>query len=532
MENSSRKINKEDLSAKIKEYFSNKLDTLEMKFKLDMKIIKPYKYEYVELYHNLEDLQTEILNFIDGKDDQNNINNTISEKPQVINLKTPIQNLPNISSTIDVDKNASAKPFDRKKSILVNGTSNNNSTLNSSTTNKNDALNSTSRNNLTKGDNLNIKKKEVTINVNSNKLNTSMKTKNAVEESSGNSSTPIKKKEIVNKDKEKEKDKALDKEKVVDKSINNTTINSGKKKNIINPNNEIKNIKNGISTSGNNNDKKENLKTKPGTNSNNKSTIRTSSVPKKDEKLLENADTAKKNLSTSKNNDNNLNEKILENKEDENEDGNIVSNFIVEKQEENKEESNIEEKLENNQEKNEEKQEEVFINTEKEKYKLEDNMLILNNKSENNQEGEEKENEIINENKSDENNKLLNEENQSKLDKKYIESKIKELNELINKYLKNDAAQIIIKKKLIISKSAISALNLIKPKEELEHIKKATSDKQSDILRLILLYLNEDYSNIEQDKISEYFLENIFKKYNVENMSIFIIIFLYFLLKY
>ena len=47
---------------------------LKMQFKLDMKIIKPYKYEYVELYHNLEDLQTEILNFIDGKDDQNNIN--------------------------------------------------------------------------------------------------------------------------------------------------------------------------------------------------------------------------------------------------------------------------------------------------------------------------------------------------------------------------------------------------------------------------------------------------------------------------
>ena len=147
---------------------------------------------------------------------------------------------------------------------------------------------------------------------------------------------------------------------------------------------------------------------------------------------------------------------------------------------------------------------------------------IDDNKTKNRQ--EEKEKEILNENNSEENHKSQTEpqeENESKLklDTKSLDVKIKELNDLINKYSKNEAAQIIIKKKLIISKSAISALNLIKPKEENEHIKKATSDRQSDILRLILLFLNEDFSNLEQEKISEYFLENIFKKYKVENMS-------------
>jgi len=101
-----------------------------------------------------------------------------------------------------------------------------------------------------------------------------------------------------------------------------------------------------------------------------------------------------------------------------------------------------------------------------------------------------------------------------------------ESSELIKRYssLSNDNpnytnTQTILNKKLIISRSAITALNLIKLDEEKEYIKKATSDKQSDILRLILLFLNEEFYEIPQNQLPEYFIEKILKKFKVESFS-------------
>ena len=76
-----------------------------------------------------------------------------------------------------------------------------------------------------------------------------------------------------------------------------------------------------------------------------------------------------------------------------------------------------------------------------------------------------------------------------------------------------------LNKKLVISRSAITALNLIKSDEEKEYIKKAINDKQSDILRLILLFLDEDFSEIPQSYLPDYFIEKILKKFKVESFS-------------
>lgn len=103
--------------------------------------------------------------------------------------------------------------------------------------------------------------------------------------------------------------------------------------------------------------------------------------------------------------------------------------------------------------------------------------------------------------------------------KKFMKNKIKESSILVDKYTTNESAQNILNKKLVISRSAITALNLIKSEEEKEYIKKAVNDKQSDILRLILLFLNEDFSEIQQSQLPEYFIEKILKKFEVDSFS-------------
>lgn len=119
------------------------------------------------------------------------------------------------------------------------------------------------------------------------------------------------------------------------------------------------------------------------------------------------------------------------------------------------------------------------------------------------------------------NREILNREKTGQFEefKHYLELKILENNKLINSFSTNESAQVILNKKLVISRSAITALNLIKADEEKEYIKKAINDKQSDILRLILLFLNEEFSDIPQAQLPEYFIEKILKKFKVESFS-------------
>ncbi len=61
-------------------------------------------------------------------------------------------------------------------------------------------------------------------------------------------------------------------------------------------------------------------------------------------------------------------------------------------------------------------------------------------------------------------------------------------------------------------------------------MKKAISDKQSDILRLILLFLNEEFYEIPQNQLPEFLLEKILKKYQVDSFSKNILFIIYYLL--
>ena len=60
-------VNKDELKAKISNYFGNKLENQEEKFKADIKIVKPIKIHFVELYHTLEDLKLEVKKIINTK---------------------------------------------------------------------------------------------------------------------------------------------------------------------------------------------------------------------------------------------------------------------------------------------------------------------------------------------------------------------------------------------------------------------------------------------------------------------------------
>jgi len=57
-------INPSDLIAKIENFFCEKLETLESKFKNELEIVEPFKLEFIDLYHNLENLKQEILDFL------------------------------------------------------------------------------------------------------------------------------------------------------------------------------------------------------------------------------------------------------------------------------------------------------------------------------------------------------------------------------------------------------------------------------------------------------------------------------------
>lgn len=57
-------INPEDLKFKIGDFFKEKLENLELKFKNDLEIVEPYKFEFIDLYHDFENLKLEILDFL------------------------------------------------------------------------------------------------------------------------------------------------------------------------------------------------------------------------------------------------------------------------------------------------------------------------------------------------------------------------------------------------------------------------------------------------------------------------------------
>jgi len=63
-------INPSDLTGKIENFFSVKLETLESKFHNDLAIVEPFKFEFIDLYHDLENLKQEILDFLKEEEEK------------------------------------------------------------------------------------------------------------------------------------------------------------------------------------------------------------------------------------------------------------------------------------------------------------------------------------------------------------------------------------------------------------------------------------------------------------------------------
>ncbi len=74
-------INPKELSEKIHNTLSDKLEILESKFQNDLLIIEPYKFQFIDLYHDLENLKEEILEFLKKEEEKKNSKKKNNNKP-------------------------------------------------------------------------------------------------------------------------------------------------------------------------------------------------------------------------------------------------------------------------------------------------------------------------------------------------------------------------------------------------------------------------------------------------------------------
>jgi len=110
-------INPSDLTARIENFFSEKLETLESKFQNDLVIVEPFKFQFIDLYHDLENLKKEILDFLKKEGEKKTQTKpTAGAKAITRNntsrSRTPIKFDPTASklaSTCDLSKSANTK---------------------------------------------------------------------------------------------------------------------------------------------------------------------------------------------------------------------------------------------------------------------------------------------------------------------------------------------------------------------------------------------------------------------------------------
>jgi len=107
-------INPEDLKIKIEGFFNEKLENFESKFRNDLEIVEPYKHEFIDLYHDLENLKLEILDFLRKEEEKKQIkpatNSTAIRRNDTSRSRTPMKSITSkVASTKDVTKSANNK---------------------------------------------------------------------------------------------------------------------------------------------------------------------------------------------------------------------------------------------------------------------------------------------------------------------------------------------------------------------------------------------------------------------------------------
>jgi hypothetical protein len=110
-------INPSDLNARIENFFSEKLETLESKFQNDLVIVEPFKFQFIDLYHDLENLKKEILDFLKKEEEKKTQKKPTAGAKSITRIntsrsRTPIKFDPTASklaSTRDLTKSANTK---------------------------------------------------------------------------------------------------------------------------------------------------------------------------------------------------------------------------------------------------------------------------------------------------------------------------------------------------------------------------------------------------------------------------------------
>jgi hypothetical protein len=77
----------------------------------------------------------------------------------------------------------------------------------------------------------------------------------------------------------------------------------------------------------------------------------------------------------------------------------------------------------------------------------------------------------------------------------------------------------LLSKNFIPSKTAQNGLNFVTKEEENNLLTSELPDEIVNIIKLIYLYLDESYDQIDDQKLVDNLVNNIYKKYNCENFS-------------
>lgn len=100
-----------------------------------------------------------------------------------------------------------------------------------------------------------------------------------------------------------------------------------------------------------------------------------------------------------------------------------------------------------------------------------------------------------------------------------LEKRLDSLNEIYGKQLDDNITSALISKLFSYSKTASNGLNFLTKDEESNLCKKEQSEDILDFFRIIYIVLNENYSDIPNNKLIENLFSNVLPKLKVENLS-------------
>lgn len=104
-----------------------------------------------------------------------------------------------------------------------------------------------------------------------------------------------------------------------------------------------------------------------------------------------------------------------------------------------------------------------------------------------------------------------------------VEIRISILEEFLNTYIAEPEVEYLVSKSFKPSRTAQNGLNFI-TKEEEENLRNMEyNDEIANIVRIIYILMKQNYDKVNPEMLVENLFSNIFQKFKIENLSIYLI---------